>query len=125
MLLDADVLIDLIRCRAPAQAWFTGLPAYPAASGVAAPELAYGATSAVELRNVQRFLRPFPVLWPTEEDSRRAFNDYALLHPSHGVEVMDAITAAIAIGQGMGLATFNVRHYRPIPGLTLLQPYSR
>jgi hypothetical protein len=70
-------------------------------------------------------LRPFPIVWPSEVDLQRALWDYARFHLSHGLSVMDALIAATATGQGMPLATFNVRHFVVIPGLITEQPYVR
>jgi hypothetical protein len=39
MILDADVLIDLVRERPAATAWFTTLPSMPSVSGIAALDL--------------------------------------------------------------------------------------
>jgi predicted nucleic acid-binding protein len=125
VLLDTDILVDLIRNHPPARAWFAGLSAYPTVSGIAALELTYGALNAAELRAVEHFLRPFPILWPMDEDVRRAMTDYALVHLSHGIDVMDAITAALAVRHGLDVATFNVKHFSAIPGLTTIQPYVR
>ncbi len=72
MLLDTDVLIYLQREEPAALAWLDSLSPLPYVSGIAAIELAYGCLNAAELRGVQIFLRPFPILWPTEDDMRRA-----------------------------------------------------
>ncbi len=53
-----------------------------------------------------------------------AFNN-APLHLSGGVDGPDAITAAIAIRLNQPVATFNVKHISAIPGLSVVQPYSR
>src|SRR6266849_688268 len=112
MILDTDVLIDLVREHPAAAAWFATLAVMPSVSGIAAMELTFGCLNAAELRAVRTFLLPFPILWPSEEDHQRALADYAPLHLSHGLGVMDALIAATAIGQGLPLVTLNVRHFR-------------
>jgi predicted nucleic acid-binding protein len=37
----------------------------------------------------------------------------------------DALIAACAIGLSATLCTFNVKHYRVVPGLVMIQPYTR
>jgi len=125
MILDTDVLIDLVREHPAAAAWFASLPTLPAACGFAALELTYGCLNTAELRAVRTFLRTFTIVWPSEEDLWRALIDYAPLHLSHGLGAMDALIAATAVGRGVPLVTFNVRHFRAVPNLTTLQPYNR
>jgi predicted nucleic acid-binding protein len=125
MLLDTDILIDVVRRHPGATTWFGALPTLPAVCGFAALELAFGCLNAAELRAVQTFLRPFPIIWPSEIDLQRALWDYARFRLSHGLSVMDALIAATATGRGVLLVTFNVKHFRAIPGLVTDQPYVR
>jgi predicted nucleic acid-binding protein len=125
MILDTDVLIDLVREHPAAAAWFATLAAMPSVSGIAALELTYGCLNSAELRAVRTFLLPFPIIWPSEQDHQRALADSAPLHLSHGLGVMDALIAATAVGQGLPLATLNIRHFRAVPGLQIVQPYTR
>lgn len=71
MLLDTDILIDLQRGHPPALAWIATLPMRPWISGFAAMEFIAGARNRPEQQRSQRFLRPFPVLWPTQADLAR------------------------------------------------------
>jgi predicted nucleic acid-binding protein len=65
------------------------------------------------------------VVWPAEAHCTRALSDFSALHLSHGLGLLDALIAATAIGHGATLCTFNVKHYRAITGLRMLQPYDR
>src|SRR5690242_12084169 len=76
LLMDADILIDLERGRPAAIAWFTSLPSAPAAAGFAAMELLEGAANALELHQIEHFLGPLPLRWPTEADLLRAMRVY-------------------------------------------------
>jgi predicted nucleic acid-binding protein len=125
MLLDTDILIDLVGRHPAATAWFATVAPIPSVPGIAALELTYGCLNSAELRAVETFLQAFPIVWPSEDDLNRAWVDYAPLRLSHGLGVMDALIAATAIGRGDPLATFNVRHFRAVPGLTIVQPYTR
>jgi predicted nucleic acid-binding protein len=122
-ILDADVMIDLLRGNATARAWLASLPAPPAAAGFAAMEITTACLNRVELRSVQKFLRSFTLLWPTETDLQRALNEYLPLRLAHGIGMVDTVIAATATGAGLTLVTLNVRHFRHIPGLTVLRPY--
>ena len=124
MILDADVVIDLLRNKPQARNWLSGLYPLPAISGMAALEALYGARDMAELRWVESFLTPFPVLWPSEDDAQ-ATRQLARFHLSDGIELTDVMTAAIALRHNLTLATFNVKHFRAVPGLTIVQPYER
>ena len=72
-----------------------------------------------------QLVAPLPVIWPTEADCNRALVDFINFHMSHSLGLLDALIAACAVGQSATLCTFNVKHYRLVPGLQLLQPYQR
>jgi len=124
IMLDTDILIDLIRGHPAALSWLGSLPVRPLVSGFAALELAFGSQNAVELANVSAFLAQFRILWPAEVEAAHSL-EYARLKLSHGVGVLDALTAAIALRRRVPLGTFNVRHFGAIPGLATAQPYAR
>lgn len=125
MILDTDVLIDILRKHPPAVTWFVGLKTAPSVSGIAALELAFGSLNKAELARVQKFLQLFPIEWPTEQDMQRALVAYSPLKLSKSLGLLDALIAATAVGAGETLATFNVKHFRSVPGLILIQPYKR
>ena len=124
-LLDTDVLIDVQRGHAPALAWFAGLATPPSAPGFVVMELVQDARNAQQVRNALRLVSPLTVVWPGEADCTRALSDFASLHLSHGLGRIDALIAATAVGHGATLCTFNVKHYRSVPGLVMVQPYTR
>ena len=49
--------------------------------------------------------------------------DYGALRLAHGIGVLDMVIAVTAISHGQVLATFNVKHFRAVPGLVAVQPY--
>jgi predicted nucleic acid-binding protein len=113
-----------VRKRPEAVKWLNGMTPAPKISGIAALEVLYGAHDATEQRTVEAWLNTFPIVWPTDADFRTAW----LLAPyrlSAGVQLTDSITAAIAMRQRLRQATFNVKHFRAIPGLSTAQPYIR
>lgn len=123
--LDTDVLIDIQRGHAPALAWFASLIDLPSVPGIVVMELIQDARNAQQVRKALKLASPLPVIWPTESDCRRALSDFAAYHLSHGLGLLDSLIAACAIGMSATLCTFNVKHYRNVPGLLLEQPYAR
>jgi predicted nucleic acid-binding protein len=67
----------------------------------------------------------FPIVWPTEADCYRALADFRVYHLSDNLGLVDALIASCAVGLSARLCTFNVKHYRVVPGLVTAQPYTR
>ena len=124
-LLDTDVLIDVQRGHPPALAWFAGWASLPAIPGFVLMELIQDARNAKEVRQVLTLTAPFQIIWPTEPDCARALADFTAYHLSHRLGLLDALIAACAVGMSATLLTFNVKHYRVVPGLTTAKPYVR
>jgi predicted nucleic acid-binding protein len=124
-LLDTDVLIDVQRGHPPAVAWFGGLTQLPAVPGFVVMELVQDARNARQVQRALKLVAPLPIIWPSQSDCSRALSDFAAYHLSHGLGLLDALIAACAIGLSATLNTFNVKHYSVVPGLTLVQPYTR
>ncbi len=124
-LLDTDILIDIQRSHAPAVAWLSSLTDLPSVPGFVVMELVQDAQNAQHVRRALKLVAPLSIVWPTETDCSRALADFTAYHLSHGLGLLDALIAACAIGLSAELCTFNVKHYRVIPGLTVAQPYTR
>ncbi len=125
LLLDTDVLIDVQRGHAAALAWFTGLTELPSVPGLVVMELIQGAQNAKQVRDVLRLIAPLPVVWPTTGDFQRALADFTAFHLSNGLGLLDAIIASCAVGLSAELCTFNDKHYRVVPALVTVQPYTK
>ena len=125
LIIDTDVFVDLLREHPPAVAWANSLSKLPFLSGIAALEVSFGARSILEKREVFDAIDRFDVLWPTDEDIRKATFDFTNLKLSHGIGSLDCICAALSLRYGLPLATFNSKHFRAVPGLSLVQPYTR
>jgi predicted nucleic acid-binding protein len=123
-LLDRDVLIDIQRGHAAAVAWFTSLVDVPSVPGFVVMELIQDAQNASQVRQALRLVAPLQIVWPSEADCQRALSDFTAYHLSHGLGLLDALIAACAVGLSATLCTFNVKHYRVVPGLITLQPYT-
>ncbi len=124
-LLDTDVLIDIQREYAPALTWCATLTELPAVPGFVVMELIQDAQNARQVRQALKLVAPLPVVWPTAADCQRALTDFIAYHLSHNLGLLDALIAACAIGLSATLCTFNVKHYRVVPGLDMVQPYTR
>jgi predicted nucleic acid-binding protein len=124
-LVDTDVLIDVQRKHPPAVHWFANLAQLPAVPGFVAMELIQDARNSRELRQALKLIAPMTIVWPTENDCARGLSDFATYHLSHDLGLLDALFAACAVGQRADLFTFNVKHYRVVPGLNVVQPYTR
>ena len=124
MLVDTDIVIDLWRQHAPAVAWFASVgPGILGLPGIVAFEMLAGCKDSREQSRVGQLLRNYRVAWPTERDCERAFITYARHVLSHGIGMNDCLIGETAVGLGMPLVTFNVKHYSLITGLTTIQPY--
>jgi predicted nucleic acid-binding protein len=124
-LLDRDILIDIQRGHPAAVAWFAALTTLPAVPGLVVMELIQDARNGAEVRQARGLVAPLTVVWPTEADCDRALSDFSMYLLSHGLGLLDSLIGACAIGRSATLCTYNVKHYRPIPGLATEQPYVR
>jgi predicted nucleic acid-binding protein len=125
VLVDTDVLIDVQKGHPGATAWFASLSDLPGIPGFVAMELLQDAQNLKQVRDAQRLIAPFTIVWPSEADCERALADYSAFHYSHGLGLLDSLIAACAVGCGAPLYTFNVKHYRVVPSLTTVQPYTK
>jgi predicted nucleic acid-binding protein len=125
LVLDTDVLIDVQRGHTAALAWFASLADLPSVPGLVVMELIQGAQNSRQVRDVLRLTAPLPIVWPTTADCQRALADFTAFHLSQGLGLLDALIAFIAVGLSADLCTFNDKHYRIVPGLVTVQPYTR
>lgn len=120
MLVDTDVLIWYLRGHEGAARFLDSLPAVEL-SAVTYMELVQGCRNRQELLRLRQDLsrRQALVLPVSEAISNRA----AALVETHaladGLMLADALIAATAIERDLTLASGNVKHFRPIQGLTL------
>ena len=122
MQLDADVMVDVARNHPPAIAWLMGVGSV-GLPGLVAMELLQGCRNLTVQRRLEKQLQRYPLYWPTLADCQRGYQDFAAYRLSHGLGLIDAMIGATAVGCGETLATFNVKHFAVIAGLTTVQPY--
>jgi predicted nucleic acid-binding protein len=124
-ILDTDILIDVQRGHPPAIEWFSGLIDVPAIPGYVATELIQDARDQKGVQSALKLIAPLPVVWPTATDCEQALADLAVYRLSHGLGLIDSLIAATARGLDASLLTFNAKHYRPLTGILIRQPYVR
>lgn len=126
LLLDSDVMVDLQRGHEPAVAWLRDHQGLELAlPGIVALQLQDGCRNKLEAARVRQFTADFRRFWPTVADCERAHAAHAELSLSHGIDVADMLIAQTALGLGVSLLTFNVKHFAIVRGLTIEQPYAR
>ena len=125
--LDTDVFIDHFRGLAAATAYIQALPvAERATTDVTVMELYQGAANREQLATIGQFLERnhvtrLPVSTAASQRAVALLHDYGL---AHGLRIPDALIAAIVLEGDYTLVTSNMRHFRCISGLRLLQaPY--
>lgn len=119
-------MIDLQHQRPATIAWYASMPPGTLAlPGHALMELYQDAQNTQQTLVIDRLTIPFPIVWPTDVECLQAVRNYRLLHLSHGIGLIDTLIAATALSLHAPLCTFNVKHFRHIPGLVTEQPYTR
>lgn len=122
--LDSDILIDHLRDQGPGRDLVDALNAGSGFSltAITAFELALGAEYAQDPSDVDALLAA-PCLALTR---KAAVRGGALLRElrseGRGIDVRDAMQAAICLDAGAPLVTRNVRHFERVPGLSVSDP---
>ncbi len=117
MILDSCILIDISRQRAEAVSFVGGLEIVPSVSVLTVTEVLSGVRNQRERRLFDRLFLDWNVMevdHETAELAARWLNQY---RASHGLDIVDAIIAAMAKGHGLELITLNRKHFPMFPGL--------
>lgn len=128
-LLDSDVMIDILRQHPPAIAWLRQIAITTNEElrlpGFVIIELMAGCQNKQEMRQTLKLVRQFTTYWPSPAECNMALMYFEKGYLSHNLGPFDALIGACAVGLGVPLCTFNVKHFRSIPGLTIEQPYKK
>jgi predicted nucleic acid-binding protein len=123
LIFDTDILIWFFRGNKNAHRFLKRTP-YPmrAISSLTIMELLQGCHNREEVREVKAFITEniSTILHPEEAICHRAMRLLEQYSFSHGLKVLDSLIAATSIEASHLLATANVKHYRVIPGLSLI-----
>ena len=127
VVLDTDVLIDYLRGLRSAAAFVEKLGREGVALATTAVnlfELAWGAYKLGEgrLRDVQKLAGALAVLSLSEREALKAGEEMGYLESLGApVDLRDVLIGVIARENGASVATGNVRHFRRIRGLTVIE----
>jgi predicted nucleic acid-binding protein len=126
ILLDTDVLIDLLRGYPPALEWAESLAQQkPVTTGFSALEILDGCSGRKQTDEMLDFLAQFEIVWPKERDYHRCLADFAIARLRSKIGIIDVLIGETAVGLGLPLHTFNLKHFSEIPGLRIVEPYSK
>ncbi len=126
ILVDADVMVDVLRNLPQAVSWFSGLgDEVVVLPGYVAMELVQGCRSRADLDALDQRISKTMIAWPDAETCDQALATYARARFSHGLGLLDALVGHLALSLGQPLHTFNQKHYAPMRGLKTVQPYTR
>ena len=70
-----------------------------------------------------REMRHYHLLLVTEAISSTALSWFTRFHLSHGIGFLDVLIGATALHQGAIIATLNMKHFTPLPGVRVERPY--
>ena len=130
IILDADVIIRGEKSAFDLKNWLTSRANDRfALAAVTVAELWHGVERATGSHKLarQRYLAPIlesvPILPYTEQTAYQHARIWAALEVSGNmIGAHDLIVAATALERSDSVATFNIRHFRQVPGLHLIQP---
>lgn len=88
-------------------------------------ELIQGCRTKADQTRIQKALSRYPLLWPSQEACANALKHFSSHYLSHGIGIIDALIAEVAVEADAPLHTFNQKHYLPHPRLKTMQPYMR
>jgi len=80
-------------------------------------ELVMGCRDGEDLKQVERFLAAFTIVWPEVPEFVAAYHLLVAHRLSSDLNIPDCLIAATALSRGARLYTFNLKHFRVVPGL--------
>ena len=116
------MLIEYLRGRDRAVEYLEGLHADLYVSVVSIAELFAGVRGEEEEASLKQFLLTFTVLPVTQKVAQLGGLYRREYRASHGTGIADALIAATAENSGLGLVSFNRRHF---PMVEITVPYER
>ena len=123
-LIDTTILVDVLRNNSQAITWVNSMLLQERwVSVVTYFELLAGCRNRREQRLVAREMRQYHLLMLTEAISSTALSWFTRFHLSHGVGLLDVLIGATALHQGTTIATLNMKHFTPLPGVRVERPY--
>src|SRR5262245_33544205 len=124
--LDTDVLIEIFRDDDRARAWLARIESHvPGIPSCIWKSCWEPARNKREQRALATQLAQYTILHLESGDSPKAQEWFEQFHLSHGIGIMDCLIATIPFRLGCPFFTFNLKHFRVLPGLDVHAPYRR
>ncbi len=89
-------------------------------SSISIMELYFGALNKLELSKLKRFVEIFQIVHISENISSQSTNLIYEYAKSHSLDIPDSLIASCAIEKNLSLFTLNLKDFRFIKGLTIL-----
>jgi predicted nucleic acid-binding protein len=121
-LLDTNIIVDLLRGYTPAQQWIAKQTDL-ALSRVVWLEAIEGALNANEVRLIVNLLNEFELVEQTISDFDWATRQLIRYRLSHQIDAFDCLIAAPSYRLQLPLYTRNLKHFTPLLGRLVEQPY--
>ena len=122
VVLDTNVLIEILKNNQQTINQVENIEQKLCVSVISATELIYGARDKLELKKLQRFLELFLVLYIDQSISKLSLELVVQYSKSHTLDIPDSLIAATCIQHNSELLTYNVKDFRFIPELSLIEP---
>ncbi len=121
IVLDTNVLIEILKGNQNTIKKIHSLKANFYISAISIMELFYGALNKQELKKIEQFVALFNKIEIDEEISKQATTLIKTYAKSHALDIPDSIIAATALSKNAILFTYNIKDFRYIKNITLLQ----
>jgi hypothetical protein len=119
-LIDANIFIAVLKGDLKLKSLIESLVC--ALDSVVYIELIQGAKDKREISKIEKYLNRFQLIHIDESISKKSIGLIRRYSKSHNLMLGDAIIAATCVENDLTLITFNVKDFRFIKGLKILQP---
>ena len=120
IVLDTNILIEILKGNEPITSKLEAVKADFCISSITVMELYYGALNKAELFQLKRFMSLFEVIELNTNISSVATELIFEYAKSHNLAIPDSLIAATAINYNLKLYTLNIKDFRFIDGLELI-----
>jgi predicted nucleic acid-binding protein len=123
--LDTSVLVDILRVYPSVSVWLkTQIHITFCITPLTWMEVLLGSQNMTAQRTALRFLTQFEMIYPIEADMDWAMQQLTEYRLSHNVGIMDCLIAAPCHRLQSTLYTRNLKHFTPMLGSLVQQPYT-
>jgi len=122
VVLDTNVLIEILKNNQQTIKQVENIKQKLCVSVISAMELIYGARNKVELMKLQRFLELFHIQHIDQSTSKLSLKLVSKYSKSHTLDIPDSLIAATCIQHNSELLTYNLKDFKFIPELLLIEP---